>query len=140
MTGSNPLDLLPHRAPFVFVDRILELEPGLRAVGLKTIAADEWYLRGHFPGNPLVPGVILVEALAQVAGIALNSEQPDACCRTYLSAIRSAKFLRPVLPGEEITLVAQRRAQLGVVTQFAVTASVNGAIVAEGEVVLGWVS
>ena len=140
MTGSNPLDLLPHRAPFVFVDRIVELEPGLRAVGVKKIAADEWYLRGHFPGNPLVPGVILVEALAQVAGIALNSEQPDACRRTYLSAIRSAKFLRPVLPGEEITLVAQRRAQLGVVTQFAVTASVNGAIVAEGEVVLGWVS
>ena len=140
MTGSNPLDLLPHRAPFVFVDRIVELEPGSRAVGVKKIAADEWYLRGHFPGNPLVPGVILVEALAQVAGIALNSEQPDACRRTYLSAIRSAKFLRPVLPGEEITLVAQRRAQLGVVTQFAVTASVNGAIVAEGEVVLGWVS
>jgi 3-hydroxyacyl-[acyl-carrier-protein] dehydratase len=137
---SNPLDLLPHRAPFVFVDRIVELEPGLRAVGEKKIAADEWYLRGHFPGNPLVPGVILVEALAQVAGIALNSEQPKAHRRTYLSAIRSVKFLRPVLPGEEVTLVAQRRAQLGDLTQFTVAASVNGATAAEGEVVLGWVS
>ncbi|MCX6897714.1 MAG: 3-hydroxyacyl-ACP dehydratase FabZ [Verrucomicrobia bacterium] len=140
MTDSNPLDLLPHRAPFVFVDRIVELEPGLRAVGVKKIAADEWYLRGHFPGNPLVPGVILVEALAQVAGIALNSEQHKVCRRTYLSAIRSMKFLRPVLPDEEITLVAQRRAQLGNLTQFAVAASVNGTAAAEGEVVLGWVS
>lgn len=140
MTGSNPLDLLPHRVPFVFVDRIVELEPGLRAVGVKKIASDEWYLRGHFPGNPLVPGVILVEALAQVAGIALNSEQPEGCRRTYLSAIRSVKFLRPVLPGEEVTLVAQRRAQLGDLTQFAVAASVNGASAVDGEVVLGWVS
>lgn len=135
----DPLDYLPHRPPFVFVDRIVELEPGRRAVGVKKIQPDEWYLQGHFPGNPLVPGVILVEAMAQVAGIALNAEQPKPCRRTYLSAIRAAKFFHPVLPGAEVTLNAQRQAQVGNLTQFTVKADVNGVTAAEGELVLAWV-
>ena len=137
MTRREPLELLPHRPPFVFVDKILEVEQGQRAVGSKFVSPDESYLRGHFPGNPLMPGVLITEALAQVAGIALNS-QFEHGRQTYLSAIRSMKFRQPVLPGQTMKLSAIKQSQLGDLSQFSVTATVGDTVVAEGEVVLGW--
>jgi 3-hydroxyacyl-[acyl-carrier-protein] dehydratase len=133
VTPGDPIALgLPHRPPFVFVDAVLELQSGERAVCRKTFAADEPFFRGHFPGDPLVPGVILAEALAQTAGLAAG--QPG---RTFhLSAIKGMKFLRPVRPLDEITLTARKTAALGSLWQFEVVARVGDSPVAEGVVML----
>ena len=131
---SDPLILgLPHRKPFLFVDRILSLVPGQEAVGEKMFEPTDPMFRGHFPGAPIVPGVILTEALAQVAGIsgARGGER-----RFLLSAIRSMKFPRAALPGEVITLRARKSADFGDLVQFEVEAAVGDSVVATGVVVL----
>src|SRR5947207_7743469 len=100
---------LPHRPPFVFVRKLLKCEPGAFAEATTSFAADDPMFTGHFPGNPLVPGVILTEALAQTAGIAAASGLSDISKPLFfLSAIRSMKFLRIVRPGEEIYLRAEK--------------------------------
>lgn len=129
----DPVELgLPHRAPFVFVDEIGELTPGESAAGRKVFAADEPFFRGHFPGDPMVPGVILTEALAQVAGIAAG--QTGRGFR--LAAIKAMKFPAPVRPDEVVTLHAQKRGVVGGLWQFEVRAAVGGTTVAEGAIVL----
>ena len=133
MIGSDPVALgLPHRAPFIFVDEVTAHTPGESATARKTFPADEPFFRGHFPGDPLVPGVILTEALAQTAGLAAG--QPGRAFR--LSAIRGMKFLRAVRPAELIELSARKVAVVGALWQFEVAARVGGAVVAEGVVVL----
>lgn len=129
----DPLALgLPHRAPFVFVDEVTELHPGESAVGSKVFAPDEPFFRGHFPGDPLVPGVILTEALAQLAGIAAG----QAGRSFRLTAIKGMKFLAAVRPAEEVTLSARKLGAVGGLWQFEVRAVVGGTTVAEGAVVL----
>ena len=129
---SDPLALgLPHREPFVFVDEIVALTPGECAEGRKTFAPDTPFFRGHFPGDPIVPGVILAEALAQVAGLAAG--QPGL----RLAAIKAMKFPGAVHPGEEIALHARKAGAVGGLWQFAVAARVEERTVAEGVVVLG---
>ncbi len=128
---------LPHRPPFVFVKELLATDPGASAECSTFFDHDDPMFAGHFPGNPLVPGVILTEALAQTAGIAaasgyLENQRP----LFLLSAIRSMKFHRGVLPGEQINLRAEKLAQVGDLVQFAVKATVAGAAVAEGQLVL----
>ena len=133
MSPSDPVALgLPHREPFIFVDEALALAPGESAVCRKVFAPEEPFFRGHFPGDPLVPGVILAEALAQTAGLAAG--QPGKAFR--LSAIRGMKFLRAVRPNEEIVLSAKKLAVVGGLWQFEVVARVGGQSVAEGVVVL----
>ena len=122
---------LPHRKPFLFVDRVTGHVPGTEADGEVTFAAEDPMFLGHFPGNPIVPGVILTEALAQIAGIAGSSENGF-----LLSAIRAMKFPSPARPGEKILLRAEKTGSLGGLVQFSVTAGVGGRIVAEGQVVL----
>lgn len=129
----DPIALgLPHRAPFVFVDEVTALAPGESAVGTKTFAADEPFFRGHFPGDPLVPGVILAEALAQTAGLAAG----QAGRGFRLSAIKGMKFLAPVRPGETIELSARKLGAVGGLWQFEVRAKLGERTVAEGAVVL----
>ena len=133
MTARDPVALgLPHRAPFIFVDEVRALAPGESAECGKTFAPDEPFFCGHFPGDPLVPGVILTEALAQTAGLAAG--QPGRAFR--LSAIRAMKFFRAVRPAEEIALSARKVAVVGALWQFEVAARVRGEVVAEGVVVL----
>jgi len=128
---------LPHRPPFVFVRELVKFEPGTLAVATTFFAADDPIFAGHFPGNPLVPGVILTEALAQTAGIAAASGRPEVPSPLFfLSAIRNMKFLQVVRPGEQIDLRAEKLAQVEDMVQFKVEASVNGARVAEGQLVL----
>lgn len=122
---------LPHRKPFLFVDRVIEHIPWTGAVGEITFAADDPMFAGHFPGNPIVPGVILTEALAQVAGIAGASKTGF-----LLSAIRAMKFPSPARPGEKILLRATKTGSLGGLIQFSVSAETGGRTVAEGQVVL----
>ena len=133
MIARDPVALgLPHRAPFVFVDEVRALVPGESAECGKTFPPDEPFFHGHFPGDPLVPGVILTEALAQTAGLAAG--QAGRAFR--LSAIRAMKFLRAVRPSDDITLSARKVAVVGALWQFEVAARVRGEVVAEGVVVL----
>jgi len=128
---------LPHRPPFVFVRELIKCNPGTFAETRTSFAADDPIFTGHFPGNPLVPGVILTEALAQTAGIAAASGYLEVPKPLFLlSAIRSMKFFRPVRPGEQVDLRAERLAQVDDLVQFKVDASVNGVRVAEGQLVL----
>lgn len=132
---GNPEELgLPHREPFVFVDRVIALEPGVSAVAEKTFVQEDPLFRGHFPGNPIVPGVLLTEALAQTAGIAGASGGEQK--RFLLSAIRAMKFPAAARPGQLITLTAQRTGVMGGLWMFVVNAATEDGLVAEGQVVL----
>lgn len=127
---------LPHREPFLFVDAVLDVTPGVSAVCRKSFPPSEPFFSGHFPGEPIVPGVILAEALAQASGIAAGD--PSRSFR--LSAIRQMKFLRAVRPGEVILLKVEKRAEMSGLLQFSGVAEVEGAVVAEGIIVLSEVS
>ena len=130
------LEHLPHRPPFVFVRQLTECEPGRSAVATTGFDESDPMFAGHFPGNPLVPGVILTEALAQTAGIAAASGSEKEKPIFLLSAIRSMKFFRGVRPGETITLRAEKMGAVGGLLQFKVEATVSGERVAEGQLVL----
>ncbi len=130
---QDPISLgLPHRPPFIFIDSVAELVPGISAEAIKCFRGDEPFFAGHFPGNPIVPGVLLTEGMAQTAGLAVGREG-----ETYLlSAIRSMKFLRPVGPGEALRFEARRLADAGPLIQCAVECFVGSVPVAAGEIVL----
>lgn len=134
---SSHLASLPHRAPFVFVRELVTSDPGISAECGTTFASDDPMFAGHFPGNPLVPGVILTEALAQTAGIAAASAHTESARPLFLlSAIRNMKFFQAVRPEERIALYARKIAEMGDLLQFSVKAEVGGKRVAEGELVL----
>jgi len=105
--------LIPHRYPFLLVDRILELEPGVRAVGIKNVTMNEPFFQGHFPGNPLMPGVLIVEALAQVGAVALMSMDEYKGKLAVFAGIDNVRFKKQVTPGDtlrmEVTLDSIRR-------------------------------
>jgi 3-hydroxyacyl-[acyl-carrier-protein] dehydratase len=129
----DPLSLgLPHRPPFIFIDEVEKLEVGLQAEARKQFGGEEPFFQGHFPGNPIVPGVLLAEAMAQTAGIAIGGPG-----KTFLlTAIRAMKFLRPIRPREEIHFRAKRVGETGGLVQCAVEARVEGELVAEGQLIL----
>ncbi|MEY2573110.1 MAG: 3-hydroxyacyl-[acyl-carrier-protein] dehydratase [Verrucomicrobiota bacterium] len=133
----DPLSSLPHAPPFVFVREVLGCDPGQSVDARTWFDADDPMLAGHFPGNPIVPGVILTEALAQTAGIAAASGYSEqARPRFLLSAIRTMKFLQAVPPGKKIDLRADKIGATETLLQFKVSASVEGAPAAEGQLVL----
>ena len=128
---------LPHRPPFVFVREVVSCDPGKSVEARTSFDPGDPMFAGHFPGNPIVPGVILTEALAQAAGIAAASGYPESDRPIFLlSAIRTMKFLQAVRPGEEIELRAEKIGATDTLFQFKVEARVNSATVAEGQLVL----
>jgi 3-hydroxyacyl-[acyl-carrier-protein] dehydratase len=128
---------LPHRPPFVFVKEIVNCDPGVAAECTMTFQPNDPMFVGHFPGNPLVPGVILTEALAQTAGIAAASgAQKESAPRFLLSAIRQMKFFGAVRPNERIVLRAKKMGEVDDLLQFNVEALVNDKPVAVGQIVL----
>jgi 3-hydroxyacyl-[acyl-carrier-protein] dehydratase len=140
LTAEEIHKLLPHRYPFALVDRILEYVPGKRAVGLKNVTFNEPYFQGHFPGRPMMPGVMIVEAMAQVGGIVLI-QLPDLEGGLFVFAgIDKVRFRRPVVPGDQLImtteLISIKRRRFGKMLSRAV---VDGQRVAEGELLFSLV-
>jgi 3-hydroxyacyl-[acyl-carrier-protein] dehydratase len=134
---KHALDALPHGAEFRFIDRLIALDPGKSGAGEYLLRGDEPFLRGHFPGQPLMPGVLLVEAAAQLAGMIAQSDPNIAPLRNLkLTAIRGAKILGAAIPGEIIQLEAKIVARMGNLVQAQATARVNGRVILQTEVVL----
>ena len=97
--------ILPHRYPFLLVDRIIEYEPGKRVVGIKNVTLNEPFFQGHFPGAPVMPGVLIVESMAQTAGVMMLANLPDRDQKlVFFTGIDGAKFRRPVVPGDQLRL------------------------------------
>jgi len=140
MGASYPMDPislgLPHRPPFIFIQAVDKLEPGLSAECSKTFQKNESFFAGHFPGNAMVPGVLLVEGMAQTAGIAVGGPEKVF----LLAGIRSMKFLRPVRPEEPIAFNARKLGDVGALVQCVVEARVGQKLVAEGQIILAEVS
>jgi 3-hydroxyacyl-[acyl-carrier-protein] dehydratase len=125
--------LLPHRPPFLLVDRVVEFEAGKRLVGWKSVTMNEPFFAGHFPGHPVMPGVLILEALAQAAALLAIKTLHAQDKITYLMSIDGAKFRRPVVPGDRLELHVEVTRQKGSVWREKGTAIVDGETVAEAE-------
>jgi 3-hydroxyacyl-[acyl-carrier-protein] dehydratase len=127
-------NIIPHRYPFLLVDKVIELEPGKRVTAVKNVTTNEPFFQGHFPGDPIMPGVLIVEALAQTAGISVAVLEENKGKLGVFSGIDGLKFKRQVVPGDVLTLEAEITAcKLGMV-KAKVRASVDGQMAAEGEI------
>lgn len=124
---------LPHRYPFLLVDRVVELEPGTKAVGVKNVTINEEFFQGHFPGLPIMPGVLIIEAMAQVAGLLAFRSGATVGKSVYFMSIEKAKFRRPVVPGDQLRLEIHVLQQRGNVWRFSGNATVEGKVAAESE-------
>jgi beta-hydroxyacyl-ACP dehydratase FabZ len=130
--------ILPHRYPFLLVDRIIELEAGERVVGVKNVTANEPFFQGHFPGNPIMPGVLIVEAMAQVGGVLARFSIPGALegqptGTVYFMSMDKVKFRRPVVPGDQLRMELVPLRKGSKVWKMAGKAYVAEALVAEAE-------
>jgi len=126
-------NMIPHRYPFLFVDRVLEYEPGKSIVALKNVTMDEPYFQGHFPGRPIMPGVLMVEAMAQVGGILVYKSVQTDDKLVYFMSIEKAKFRKPVVPGDQLRLEVEVIQNRGKAWKFAGKALVDGKVVCEAE-------
>ncbi len=127
--------ILPHRYPFLFVDRIIELEPRVRIVGIKQVTVNEDFFAGHFPGVPVMPGVLQIEALAQVGAILVLREFEDRHSKIpFFSGIEKAKFRRPVVPGDTLRLEVTALRVGSKVQKMRGVATVDGQVTAEAEI------
>jgi len=135
MENREIIDRLPHAFPFVFVDRVLHLEEGVRGIALKNVTVNERFFPGHFPGNPVLPGVLIVESLAQLGGLVLGASGSgeDAW---VLAEIRNVRFRRPVVPGDQLILKVELDKTLGQASRFSGKALVDDEVAAEGEFTL----
>ncbi len=137
MDIADILKVIPHRYPFLLVDRILEVEPGRRAVGLKQVTINEPFFQGHFPGYPIMPGVLIVEALAQVGAVAVLSLPGNRDKLALFAGIDNFRFRRPVVPGDSLRLEVELVRMRGTIGKGQARADVDGKDVADGEMVFG---
>jgi 3-hydroxyacyl-[acyl-carrier-protein] dehydratase len=125
--------MLPHRYPFLFVDRVLELEPGKKITAIKNVSVDEPFFQGHFPGRPIMPGVLIVEAMAQAGGVLVYKSAETDDNMVYFMSVEKAKFRKPVVPGDQLRLEVEALQSRGKVWKFKGEASVDGKLVCEAE-------
>ena len=126
--------LLPHRYPFLLVDRIVDIVSDERAVGIKNVTVNEPHFTGHFPGNPIMPGVLIIEGMAQTAGAICARKQGTESSLVYFMTIDDARFRRPVLPGDRLEYHVTKVRQRGNVFKFHCEAKVDGHKVAEADI------
>jgi 3-hydroxyacyl-[acyl-carrier-protein] dehydratase len=126
--------LIPHRYPFLLVDKVIEIDPGKKIVAIKNVSANEPFFQGHFPEYPIMPGVLIVEALAQTAGIATSMLETDKGKTGLFAGIDGMKFKRPVLPGDTLRLEAEILFNKMGVVKAKVAATVDGELAALGEI------
>jgi 3-hydroxyacyl-[acyl-carrier-protein] dehydratase len=124
--------ILPHRDPFLLLDEVTELAPGERVVALKRVRPDEWYLSGHFPGRPIMPGVLIVEAMAQAGAVAVLSDEANRGKLALFAGIDGVRFKRVVEPGDELELTCELERVRGPIGRGKATAKVDGALAARG--------
>lgn len=139
LDALNVLDYLPQRYPMLMVDRVLECEPGKRILALKNVTSNEPHFTGHFPGHPIMPGVLILEAMAQAAGILAFrtlGDKPDANTIYYYAGIDGARFKKPVVPGDRLEIEAVVLAHKRNIWKFACVARVDGFTVAEAEILV----
>jgi 3-hydroxyacyl-[acyl-carrier-protein] dehydratase len=129
-TVREIMKLLPHRFPFLLLDRIVELEPGRRVVGLKNVTIDEPFFAGHFPDYPIMPGVLIIEALAQAGGFLALKAMGDEGKIAFFAGIDKCKFRRPVVPGDQLRLECTVIGRKGPVWKVHGEATVDGVLVA----------
>ena len=134
LTITEIMKILPHRYPMLLVDRIVEFDAGKRIVGIKNVSANEQFFQGHFPGAPVMPGVLIVEAMAQCAAVLILRDIPNREEKLFLfGGVDKARFRKPVVPGDQVRLeceILQRRSNS---VKIHGTATVNGELVAEAE-------
>ena len=134
LTNIEIQSIIPHRYPFLLVDKILEVVPGERAIGVKNVTANEPFFQGHFPGNPIMPGVLIVEAMAQVAGVAGLLTPENKGKLGLFAGIESMKFKRQVVPGDTLIIEAEFIAFKMGVGKVKVSAKVDNETAAFGEI------
>ena len=137
MNITKVLAHLPQRYPLLMVDRVLECEPGKRILAVKNVSANEPHFLGHFPGRPIMPGFLILEAMAQAAcilALRTKGEQAGANTAYYYAGIDDARFKRPVVPGDQLELEVQVLAHKRDIWKFACVARVAGAVVAEAQI------
>lgn len=130
-------EFLPHRYPFLLIDRVLECEPGVRLLGLKNVSYNEPYFQGHFPGEAIFPGVLIMEALAQATGLLAAESDPDVLGKGmtyYLVGLDNARFKRPVVPGDQLMLEVKFVKSKRNIWAFECSANVAGEFVASAEI------
>jgi 3-hydroxyacyl-[acyl-carrier-protein] dehydratase len=138
MERSEIEALIPHRSPFLWIDRVEELEPGVRCVAVKFVDPATPFFSGHFPSKPILPGVLLIEAVAQTAGVMLGSAAPQGSQNTpgevaLLAAVNRFKFLKPVTPGQELRIETKKLTEAGQLACVGGTVWVGAEMVASGE-------
>lgn len=131
--------IIPHRYPFLLVDRMLEIEDGQRGVGIKNVTANEWFFEGHFPGNRVMPGVLIVEAMAQVAAITLLRAGGAGGKTPMFGGIEDMRFRKPVVPGDQLRMEFTLEKLRGPVGKGHVKATVDGKVAAEGNIMFALV-
>ena len=136
LLNKNITELLPHREPFLFIDKVISIEGKNKIVAEKKISVEEYYFKGHFPGNPIVPGVLIAECMAQASGIISAYNMDEVKSIYFLSRISDLKFKHPVFPGDTLIIKAEVIGQFDQAIKTSVSCEVNGKIVAEGELVL----
>ncbi|CAN7272607.1 3-hydroxyacyl-ACP dehydratase FabZ [Rossellomorea sp. LjRoot5] len=136
------IKLLPHKYPFLLLDKVIDLEPGNFAKGIKNVSINEEYFQGHFPKEKVVPGILLVESLAQLTAIVysydaqqINNNQSSEKVG-YLAAIKNVKFIKKVIPGDQLILEARIKKKIGMLSEVEIKAFVNNVIVLKGEIIV----
>lgn len=140
LESKDIMGIIPHRYPFLLVDRILEVQQGQKAVGIKNVTVNEPFFQGHFPGNPVMPGVLIVEALAQVGAVAILSMPENKGKLGLFAGIDGFRFRRPVVPGDILRLEVTLTKVRGPIGKGSARAEVNGQTVAEGELLFALVN